>query len=63
MIVTVSVIDIDEFDAKISHLNLVNYTDGMALYYEALDYPPSKEQAKARLLNLAKNKLQQGDII
>jgi hypothetical protein len=41
----------------------VNYTDGMALYYEALDYPPSKEQAKARLLNLAKNKLQQGDII
>lgn len=49
-------LDIAELDAKVKHLNLIDYADGMSFYYEALESQHTTTQT--RLLTVAKEKLE-----
>jgi hypothetical protein len=53
-----SQIDIAEIETKVSHLNLIDLSDGMALYYEGSNLPRTFVQARDRLHSMARQKLQ-----
>ena len=49
--------DLQHIAAKITHLNLIDYADGMAMYYEAINRTSNKETQR-RLLQLSRNRLE-----
>eukprot|EP01119_Soliformovum_irregulare_P018159 TRINITY_DN5508_c0_g1_i4.p1 TRINITY_DN5508_c0_g1~~TRINITY_DN5508_c0_g1_i4.p1 ORF type:complete len:1482 (-),score=512.19 TRINITY_DN5508_c0_g1_i4:32-3964(-) len=49
--------DVD-LEPTITHMNIIDYADGMSLYYEALERPITMSATRDRLLNLAKDKLE-----
>jgi Clustered mitochondria/Translation initiation factor eIF3 subunit 135 len=50
--------DVDTLETKVSHLNLIDLSDGMALFYEGRSLPRSLGEARVRLHKLAQVKLQ-----
>jgi len=47
-----------DLGTQVTHTNLIDYADGMSLYFETLERPESETETRRRLLDMSKLKLE-----